>query len=177
MSEAFPYRAKPTAIFLAGGFFTLCATFCFYKTATNGRGLVLNGILEFSPAGATAFYCSLGVASALFVLCALVAVIHGVVKRPVLILADDQITVPSGFLTRREKCIVLSSVTGASVQKISNQLFLTVWSADEEVSIARRMLPSQDAFDRIVAVVTEKKERPNQAALTTPGLRPSVSDL
>jgi hypothetical protein len=161
---------------LAGGFFTLCAVFYFYKTATNDRGLILNGLLEFGAAGATAFYCTLGVLSLMFVLSAVLGVAHGLIRRPVLIVADDYITVPGTFLRRRENRIVLSQITAASIQKIYGQQLLTVWSGASKVTIARSMMPSQELFDRLVQIVAQKKE-PNQSPEPTSGLRPAAAHL
>ncbi len=53
---AFRYRPSPKVMVLSGLFFGACAAVLGHKASTNTRGLMLNGIIELSPSGASTFY-------------------------------------------------------------------------------------------------------------------------
>jgi hypothetical protein len=162
MNQTFRYRAKPTTMILAGGFFALCGSFYVYKAAINDRGLIVNGIIELGPTGATAFYAVLAALSALFVVVAVIAMIHGLLREPVLTLADDHIVVPGSLLRRQSRRIDFGTVTKASIQSVHRQRFLTLWSTQGKASIARSMLDSDQVFDRIVDAVTSRIPGPER---------------
>jgi hypothetical protein len=159
MNETFRYRAKPTTMILAGGFFALCGSFYIYKAITNDRGLIINGIIELGPTGATAFYAVLATLSALFVVVAVIAMVHGLLREPVLTLADDHIVVPGSLLRRQPRRIDFGTVTKTSIQSVHRQRFLTIWSTQGKVAIARSMLDSDGVFDRIADAVTSRVPR------------------
>jgi hypothetical protein len=66
-------RCRPSlkVIFLSGLFFAACAGIIGWKAHTNDQGLALNGLVEFSPASASAFYWVIAALSAAFVVAAL----------------------------------------------------------------------------------------------------------
>lgn len=156
MSETFRYRAKPATMFLAGGFFTLCGIFLAYKAASNDRGLIINGLIELGPTGATVFYTVLAGFSALFVVAAAAGTIHGLLRAPVLTLADDHIVVPGTLFRPSPRRIDFAAVMSASLQSVNGQRFLTIESAQGKVSVARSMLDSEHTFEHVVDVVTSR---------------------
>lgn len=156
MSESFPYRGNFDTMLLGVIFFGSGAALFGYKTATNDRGLIINGVIELGPTGATIFYAVLGVLSALFVLCAVFAQIQGALRKPMLILADDHLVVPSGFFQRRLKRVEFKHITSAVLQKISGQQFLVLRTLQGKVSVTRSLLTPPSAFDLIVTAVNTR---------------------
>jgi hypothetical protein len=160
MNQTFRYRAKPATMILAGGFFALCGSFLAHKAANNDRGLIINGIIELGVTGGTVFFTVLAVFSALFVIAAAAGTIDGLVRAPVLALADDHIVVPGTLFRRAPRRIDFAAVTKASLQSVNRQAFLTLETARGKVSVARSMLESQATFDYIVDFVTSRITRP-----------------
>ncbi|MDI1447187.1 hypothetical protein [Polyangium sp. 6x1] len=56
-----PYRQLVLGLVLFGA----CAAFFFYRSMTNDRGLILNGVIHFGPDGADVFYAVMGLLCAL----------------------------------------------------------------------------------------------------------------
>lgn len=160
MSEQFPYRAKPGTMLLAGAFFGACAAFGFYKAATNEQGMIINGLIELGPRGASVFWLVLAIVSALFVLTAVVAVIHGLVTKSVLVLGEDYLVVPAGnLLKRRAVRIDFRDLRDATLQDVAGQQFLALRTTDTKVTITRSLLSPDTAFDRLHDVIRARLPR------------------
>jgi hypothetical protein len=141
------FRCRPSlAITLLGSvFFGACTAVLGYKALTNDRGLILDGVLEFGPLGATIFYWILTVLSALFVLAGawtiLTTLFHGV---PDVVLTDTSIAFPVGFPIKRNFMLPYSEIAGLSNLEINGQRFLYVHSTKKKYCIALNWLGSKD---------------------------------
>lgn len=156
MSESFPYRTRMGTMLLAAAFFGGCAAIFAYKAATTDRGLIINGLIELDPSQAKVFFRVLEALSWLFVVAAIFATIHGRMKNPVLTLADDYIDIPTGIFGRREITrIEFKNVTGASLDKISGQQILNLWTPATRAAVAKSLLPD-GAFERVLTAVRSR---------------------
>lgn len=160
MATSFPYRGKLRTMLLVALFFGGGAAFFAHKAATNDRGLIVNGLIELGPTGATVFYVVFAVVSGLFVVLAGGATLYGHLKQTVLVLADDHLEIPGGFFKRHVRRVEFASITSASLQKINGQEFLILQTAVGQASIARSLLSPDHAFDRIVAAVEAREPPP-----------------
>lgn len=140
----------------AGGFFAACSAVYIHLIITNDRGLVINRIVELDAHGATVFYAVLGAASMLFVIFAAVATIYGQLKKPLLVLAEDHLIVPHGFIRKRPKIIHFADIRRITYQSVNGQRFLTLWSSGGKVSIARSLLESEAVFEAISTFIHDR---------------------
>ena len=142
----FRCRPSPKVMLLCCLFFGACAAVIGQKASTNTRGLILNGIIEFSPSSASVFYWVLAVLSVLFVVAGgwtiLTTFIHGV---PDVVLTDDAISFPVGFPVNRAFSLPYSQITGLSQSEVSGQRFLMLHTATKKHHIVLNWLESKDA--------------------------------
>lgn len=156
MNLNYAYKAKPIKMALAGLFFGACGALFIYKMVTNEVGLIINGIIELGPQGAMVFYGVLAALSLAFVVAAGMAAVHGVITKPVLILTEEHITVPTGLLRPRPKTLRFADVTGITLQEIQGQRFLTIQASTGKVSVTRSLLESESAFEEITVFVRDR---------------------
>ena len=142
----FRCRPSPKVMLLCGLFFGVCAAVLGHKASTNTRGLILNGIIEFDPSGASIFYWVLTVFSFLFVLAAgwtiVTTLVHGV---PDVVLTDDAISFPAGFPVKRPFRLPYSEITGLSRSEVSGQRFLMLHTATKKHHVVLNWLGSKEA--------------------------------
>ena len=98
----YPYKPKITVILLSMLFFVGCTLVLANVARTNDRGLILDKVIEFSPEGATIFYWVLTVASALFVLIAIMVIYTGLTTDKEIILTENDITAPRSGLSKKK---------------------------------------------------------------------------
>lgn len=156
MSITYSYRAKPTTMLWAGGFFAACSAVYIHLIMTNDRGLVINRILELDAQGATIFYAVLGAASIFFVITAAIATIYGQLKKPLLVLAEDHLIIPYGFIRKRPKVIHFVDIRKMAYQSVNGQHFLTIWSLGGKVSIMRSLLESEKVFEEVIIFIRNR---------------------
>jgi len=142
---------------LAALFFGACAAVLGYKASTNTKGLILNGIIEFSPAGASTFFCVLTVFSLLFVLVAgwtiFTTFVHGI---PYIVLSHDAISLPVGFPIKRSVRLPYAEVTGFSRSEVSGQRFLTLHTSHKKYHIVLNWLGSKEAETALLHEVGQR---------------------
>lgn len=142
----FRYQPSPKIMLLCGLFFCACAAGLGYQACTNTRGLILNGIIEFTASEASILYWILTVFSVLFVLAAALimtsTLIYGV---PDVVLTDDSISFPVGFLKKRPYSLPYSQITGLSQSETNGQRFLVLRTATKTHHIILNWLGSKDA--------------------------------
>jgi hypothetical protein len=138
-------------------FFGACAAVIGQKASTNTKGLILNGIIEFSPSSASVFYWVLAVLSVLFVVAGgwtlLTTFIHGV---PDIVLTDDAISFPVGFPIKRAFTLPYSQITGLSQSEVSGQRFLMLHTATKKHQIVLNWLGSRDAEAALPQAVAQR---------------------
>ena len=154
---------------ICGLFFGACAAVIGQKASTNTKGLILNGIIEFSPSGASTFYWVLTALSILFVLVAgwmiVTTLVHGV---PDVVLTNEAISFPVGFPIKRPFRLPYAEITGLSqsVAVIGNAVgqmseavgqFAQVSSANTDKAIAALAKPKKMVREkgRITRIETE----------------------
>lgn len=131
---------------LCSAFFGACAALLGYEAFTNDRGLILNGIIEFGPFGATVFYWILAVSSLLFVLVGLWTIFtmfyHGI---PDVVLTEDSVSFPIGFPVKRNFTLPYAEISGLSHTEINGQRFLYLHTAKKKFYILLNWLSPKTA--------------------------------
>jgi hypothetical protein len=156
MSITYSYRPKPLTMLWAGGFFAALGAFYIHLAITNDRGLIINRIVELDAHGATVLYALLGALFILLVIFAAVATIYGQRKKPLLVLAEDHLIVPHGFIRKRPKIIHFADIRRITYQSANGQRFLTIWSSRGNVSIARSLLESEAVFEAVSTFIHDQ---------------------
>lgn len=151
-----PYKPNKM-IFITGiAFSGIGAGLMGYVAATNDRGLILNGILEFSPQGATIFYLVMAAAATAFVLIAFLALAKFAVSEREIVISEFSITAPKSGLSKLDITVNFSDITDISIQTIQKTKILNIDHTGGKLSIPNSMLPSEQAFDGLVSELQSK---------------------
>lgn len=153
----FPCRPSSMMLLGAGLFFLGCMTVLGHRASTNTKGLSLNGIIEFSPAGASIFYGVLAVLSLIFVVLALWTIIALKIRAvPDVMLTAGAISFPVGFPFKRAFELPYSQITGLSRSDISGQRLLIIQSKTKKHQITLNWLGSKEAEARLVQELADR---------------------
>ncbi len=145
----YDYRHKWTMIVFCATFFSLCAAVLGVKAANNDRGLVINGLIELGPGGATLFYWVLTALCVGFVVIAALLAYLRLTVRMRLAFGVTGMTVPSSHWTSEEKEIAYRDIVAVTEATVSGQRFLYVTHPGGKYTILASMLPSKAAFAEI----------------------------
>jgi hypothetical protein len=154
--QQFDYRPKWIVIFMCAAFFGLCAAILWHAAVTNDRGIILNGLIEFSTVGATRllwllFACSLG-----FIVLAGCLVYHRLRYRQQLAFGPEALCVPRSRWSREVLEIPYKSMHSLSESIVGWQRFLYVHHAAGKYTINASMLPSKAAYADVAALLARK---------------------
>ena len=163
-----PYRSKPFVTVLAGLFFVGCAVILFRKAQTNDRGLVLNGIIHFEPAGATVFYWCLVALSLGFVLFAILGLARSRGAAREVVLDDRTLSAPRNGLSGTIVTVPLATITRLQISEISGQRFLNVFHVGGRLSIPASMLPSRGDLDLLAQEIDRRQSAVGDGGGDTP---------
>ncbi|WP_449069965.1 hypothetical protein [Prosthecobacter sp.] len=154
-SVSFRSRPSPVAMVLCGLFFGLAAVFFVSRAQTNEQGLILNGLIHFSPGGASVFYAVLGGVSALFVVVAVWAtfniLVHGV---PDVVVGPESVTFPRGV--KKSVTLPWAEIDSLSRGNVNGQHFLTLHAAGKKHSISLNWLESDEARAQLEAAIVQR---------------------
>ena len=155
----YSYKPKPWAMALASSFFAACTLGMVHAARANDRGLILNGIIEFSATGATTFYWWVAGVSALFVLAGMAGLAVSVLAAQRLRLTATEIAAPRSVFSREATVVPLADVEAIDVQTIQRQRLMNVRHARGKFSIAQSLLPDAAAFDALHHALEERVAR------------------
>ena len=145
----FPYKANAWTMLAGMAFFGACAAGMASAALNNDRGLLLNGIIEFTPDGATRFYGAIAIVSALFVVGAIMMLVLSFTSPGSVRLTAAELYAPGTGFGRKPKAIPLHEIVDIGVQTIQRQRFMNVYHRGGKLSLAQSMLPSKEAFEEL----------------------------
>ena len=165
-----PYRPRATPLILCGLFFCFCAVSLACRAATNDRGLILNGIITFSPYGASVFYWTLSASSGLFVVVAILA-FTGVRSSAFLELTADALLIPRGSLGRRPRRICYTEIVSISEFSVVGSKSLGIHTTTGQCWIASTLLPSREDYEALkrFLILTAASNQSLHATAAKPG--------
>jgi hypothetical protein len=152
----FEYKPRWTTILACGVFFGLCAVVLGIKAANNDRGLIINGIIELGPDGATLFYWVLTTSSIGFVAVAILIAYHRLTYRQRLAFGVSSLIGPTSRWSRQEREIAYRDIRELSTITISGQRFLYITHLGGKYTIAASLLPSKAAFEEVCELLATK---------------------
>jgi hypothetical protein len=157
IEREYEYKPKWTTALLSGGSFALCAAFFAIRASGNDRGLLINGLIALSPAGATSFYWVLFGLSAAFVAAAALLVFHRLRFRQRIAFTPDAVLLPRSRWSAEERRVAYRAITGLSRSEAYGQRLLRVSYDGGAIHIVASMLPSREAFEEITALLSERR--------------------
>ncbi len=164
MVDKLEYTYKARFGVMLGGiaFFGACAAYMAHTAMTNDRGLIIRNLfLEFSPAGATAFYWCVGAVSAAFVLVAVAALISGLTNPMSIQLTSAELAAPKHGFAKKRTSIPLESIQSINVQTVHKQRFINIYHAGGKLSIVQSLMPSAMAFEELHRALLAKLGQKN----------------
>jgi hypothetical protein len=156
MEREYEYKPKWTLILFCALFFGLCAVVLGVKAARNDRGLIINGLFELGPGGATTFYWVLCAGGVGFVVLVAFLAYHRLRFRQRLAFGPAAVTVPVSRWSAQEKEIAYRDISALSTAQISGQRFLYITHPGGRYTITASMLPSKAAFAEVCALLEDK---------------------
>jgi len=152
----FPYKPKIVVFLLSILFSCVCMLVLGNIALTNDRGLILNQIIEFSVEGATIFYWCLTVASGLFVIFGILGLMSGLTTKKEIIITENEISAPKSGISKKIVSVKYSEITEMNIQSIQKQRFLHIFYQGGRLTIPQSMLPSKQAFEELVNLVSTR---------------------
>ncbi|OAD22673.1 membrane protein [Candidatus Thiomargarita nelsonii] len=152
----FPYKQKIVVSLLGILFFCVCMLCLGHLALTNDRGMILNQIIEFSVEGATIFYWCLTVASGLFVIFGILGLMIGLTTKKEIIITENEISAPKSGISKKIVSVKYSEITEMNIQSIQKERFLQIFYQGGRLSIPQSMLPSKQAFEELVNLVSTR---------------------
>jgi hypothetical protein len=155
----YPYKANAWMMLLGTAFFGACTAGMASAALSNDRGLILNGIIEFTPDGATRFYGAIAIVSALFVIAALLMLVLSFVSPGSVRLTAEELCAPAGNFGRKPTKIPLDAIVDIGVHTVQRQRFMNVYHHGGKLSLAQSMLPNAEAFEKLHAALAASLRR------------------
>jgi hypothetical protein len=155
----YSYKPSMGKLLLGLPFFGIGAVWFFREYQTNGRGLILNHIIELSPRNASFFYLGLSVFCCLFVVLGLFAILGNLGGPKQLTLTDAQLTVPNSLYSSKLKTVKVSDIQGLRLVSMRGR-YLYVYHPGGTVRITEEYFPSGAAFDELcqaLAYLTQRR--------------------
>jgi hypothetical protein len=154
------YRYVPrlAPMLAALSFFGACLVFYVWRTATNDRGLIINGLLELERDGATVFFATLAVASAGFVLIGVWAVSTRMRAPSYLVLDEESLSIPSRF-RRKARTVPYAAIRDIQLLNVQGQSMLQLATDSDKLTIAAIMLTSDAQLREVGAAIRDRVRR------------------
>lgn len=152
----FRYKPRWAIIFSAGTFFGLCTAVAVWAAVTNDRGLIINGIIELSPNGATIFWWCVAAASMAFVLGAGFLIYSRLTTNHRIALTPSCLLVPLPRHSREEAFIPFAEVTQIQPQDVNGARFLTLYYSGMRFTLVESWMPSKSDFEELSKIIHER---------------------
>jgi hypothetical protein len=149
----FPYKPRPALMVFVMVVFAVFGWVAVHKAQSPHGGLVIMHLVRLGIDGATRFYWGLAATCAVLVAFGALAFWTGLKSRNRLVLTDTRLSVPTWAFSTRCKEVPLAKITRLDEREYHGQRMLTVHYTGGKVTIARQMLPNEEAYEDVVAVL------------------------
>jgi hypothetical protein len=153
--KVYDYRPRWTVIVLCALSFGAAALFFAAEASGNDRGLIINGLIELPPAGATVFYWVLAALSVGFVAAAATMAAVRLTLHQRIAFTDSGIAIPRSRWSAEETAVPFSEIVALSTSEVHNQRFLKIIYRGGKFTLTASMLPGNEDFDEIVSAVSQ----------------------
>lgn len=148
-----PYKPNKILFLFVVAFFGACAGIMGNVAVTNDRGLILNGIFEFSPNSATIFYWIITGIALAFVTVGILALAKSVTTKREIVISETSLTSPKSGLSKINVTVSFSDITNVTLQTIQKTRILNIEYPGGKLSIPNSMLPNKQAFEELVSLL------------------------
>ncbi|GAB4521154.1 MAG: hypothetical protein Tsb0020_39800 [Haliangiales bacterium] len=148
MSKSYRYRFSVWWALFAMVFFGACAALFTHKLLYNQVGVIINGVIELGPSGASLLYGVLAAASWLFVAGGLAGLLMPARQ---LTISEHGLDIPTGFLGRKQRQVAWSEVRAIEETNVSGTRILTLRLERGKVGINNRMLAGNAVYEQVTA--------------------------
>jgi hypothetical protein len=145
----FPYNASYKKMILCGAIIALMGYWLAQSAMTNDRGLSIDYIINFDTSGATIFYWILCGFCVLGCLVAIFAMVSRRVSPKELVIDDDGITIPYGFMLSKTQRVKFNEITNITETVVSRQTFLYLYTPAGKVALMESLLPEKNDYEDI----------------------------
>lgn len=156
IEKEYPYKPSWLMISICGLGFSLAGLVLGYKAYTNDRGLIINGLIEFSEGNASIFYWVLAGLSVGFVGICLALIFHRLKYNQRIAFGDTGLLVPLSRFSSQEKTIDYKDIIRLEITNVSGQKFLNIYHSGEKYIVNYNMLPSKSAFEELTEILNRK---------------------
>jgi len=149
IEKRYPYKPRLFSSIFVVLFFGVFAGFMGYFSYQSDSGLVLNGIIEMSPTGATVFYWVITVLFVAFSALGVLLAIKSVQSKAELVLTDEYVRAPKSGISKKIITVPFNDVEKVSVQAVKGTVFLNIFHRKGKFTIVSSVLPNMADFDEV----------------------------
>lgn len=159
----YPYRMKTSTCLFGILLFAGGSYFGFQESFYGDRGLIINHLIHLDAGQARVFWACLSVLSAGFVVAALFALYLNVTTQRAIVLRPRAITLPRRALSTAEVTIPYRDIVQLKLRRGGNQLYFTICTDREKVTVGHGCLPSRDSFLELYQEIAARTQRAQSA--------------
>ena len=146
--KRFVFAPRLVPMLACAGFFGVCSAFFLHRAATNDRGLLINGIVELGPRGATAFYGAFAMLSVGFVLVGVAGVLVRLRGKRYIELDEQALYMPARWAGPTQRVLYVE-ITSLFSEEVAGQRMLHIAHNGGKITVAAVMLESERTLDEI----------------------------
>jgi hypothetical protein len=154
-----PYSPNKVLFLLAVLFFGGCSALFAQLAVTNDKGLILNGIIRFSPQGAAVFYWVMFGLSTVFVGIGVAALISSFIAKREIIITSTSICSPKGGFAKTNTLVNFRDIIGFDIQTIQKTRLLNIYYANGKLTIPASMVPGKEHFETLVWLMQQRCQK------------------
>ncbi|NES21732.1 MAG: hypothetical protein F6K41_23095 [Symploca sp. SIO3E6] len=152
----FPYKPGIVRYLFAIIFFIIFAVFFAFQAQTNEKDFILNGIIKLSVEGTASLYWCCAIVGVCFVTWFTLILITGSRAAKEIILTEREIAAPKNKVSNKIVSVKYSQIYALKIYSYNWQRHLCIAHHGGELYIIENMLPSKEAFERLIQLVSTR---------------------
>ncbi len=159
--QTYDYRPNAGKMLLAMAFFGGCTAVA-YLASTDGKALLIDGLIYLASDQARIFWWVIAGLSVLMTLGGLFGVVQALTGNQRLLVGDESLEMPKSAFGSATVTIPYRDIVSLSLMTVRSQRFLRLKAAKKTFSIAEARL-TRDAFEAIAKTIANGQERARDA--------------
>jgi hypothetical protein len=152
----FTYKPKPLIMLLCLLMFGTCAALFGLFAVSNNSGLIINGVIELSPFGATIFYWCFFTGSVCLALLGFIGLFRSFTSKQRIAFTASSLIVPRSNWSTEEMTIPYRDITALTLSRVGGQRSLNIYFADKKKGLSASWLPTKKAFNEVCELLAVK---------------------
>lgn len=154
--KRFPYKPNILGVLFATLCFGGMSTFIGFSAINNDRGLILNGIIEFSEGSATILYWIISLFFGGITILLILTLINSLTLKREIIIQKNKIISPKNGYSRNNEAVNFMDISEIYIEEIQKNISLIIKHKKGKLVISNQMLPNKEAFAELTKIVFEK---------------------